>query len=162
MLQAIKTALRITTNAFDSELYDLEAAAVADLGIAGVIPAAAQTVSAASNAAGVTVLVDAEKYKAAVTVPGVNVFAYDGTGWKLNGAEVDPEAYGLTITGAAANNTVSVTLDYAFAPIVNRAVITYCKLHFGEPADPERLKRAYDEQKAQLATATGWTDWGAV
>ena len=44
--------------------------------------------------------------------------------------------------------------------LVERAIITYCKLHFGIPDDAERLKRAYDEQKAQLVTATGYTNWG--
>lgn len=40
--------------------------------------------------------------------------------------------------------------------LIITAVITYVKLHFGEPSDPERLKRSYDEQKAQLITATGY------
>jgi hypothetical protein len=40
--------------------------------------------------------------------------------------------------------------------LIKTAVITYVKLHFGEPSDPERLKRSYDEQKAQLITATGY------
>ena len=44
--------------------------------------------------------------------------------------------------------------------LVLRAVTTYCKMNFGEPDEYERLKRSYDEQKAQLATATGWTTWG--
>lgn len=43
--------------------------------------------------------------------------------------------------------------------IVLRAVITYCKMSFGLPEDYDRLKRSYDEQKAQLATCTGYTDW---
>ena len=43
--------------------------------------------------------------------------------------------------------------------LVERAIITYCKMSFGIPEDYDRLKRAYDEQKAQLATATGYTDW---
>ena len=43
--------------------------------------------------------------------------------------------------------------------IVRLAVITYCRLHFGQPDDYDRLKRSYDEQKAQLATCTGYTDW---
>lgn len=47
-------------------------------------------------------------------------------------------------------------------PLVERAVITYCKLHFGIPEDAERLKVSYDEQKAQLVTATGYTIWGDV
>lgn len=37
MLDKVKLALRITTNAFDSELNDLIEAAYDDLGIAGVI-----------------------------------------------------------------------------------------------------------------------------
>ena len=50
---------------------------------------------------------------------------------------------------------VPETLD----AIVQLAVITYCRLHFGQPDDYDRLKRSYDEQKAQLATCTGYTDW---
>jgi hypothetical protein len=49
----------------------------------------------------------------------------------------------------------NTTLD----ALVQLAVITYCKLHFGKPDDYDRLKRSYDEQKAQLATCTGYTDW---
>lgn len=45
-------------------------------------------------------------------------------------------------------------------PLIIRAVITYCKVNFGEPSEPERLKSAYDEQKAQLQMASGYTDWG--
>jgi hypothetical protein len=44
--------------------------------------------------------------------------------------------------------------------IVKRAIITFCKLSFGLPEDYDRLKMSYDEQKAQLSTATGYTDWG--
>lgn len=43
--------------------------------------------------------------------------------------------------------------------LVQLAVITYCRLNFGEPDEYDRLKRSYDEQKAQLATCTGYTDW---
>ena len=45
--------------------------------------------------------------------------------------------------------------------LVNQALITYFLLHFGEPDDKVyvRLKQSYDEQKAQLATCTGYTDW---
>ena len=87
MLEKVKLALRITTDAFNSELNDLIAAAQLDLGIAGVV------------------------------VP----------------AEIDA--------------------------IVSRAIITYCKIHFGEPDDYDRLKASYDEQKAQLSMATGYTTW---
>lgn len=50
---------------------------------------------------------------------------------------------------------VPQTLD----DICLRAVITYCKMNFGLPEDYDRLKRSYDEQKAQLVTCTGYTDW---
>lgn len=88
MLDKVKMALRITTNAYNDELNDLIAAAELDLGVAGVV------------------------------LP----------------AEIDA--------------------------LVTRAIITYCKMHFGIPEDADRLKLSYDEQKAQLVTATGYTDWG--
>lgn len=87
MLDKVKLALRITTDAFDDELTDLIAAARLDLGIAGVI------------------------------VP----------------EEIDA--------------------------LVGLAIITYCRVHFGSPEEYDRLKAAYDEQKAQLMTATGYTVW---
>ena len=87
MLELVKLALRITTDAFDTELNLLIAAAQTDLGIAGV------------------------------TLP----------------AELDP--------------------------ICQRAIITYCKMNFGEPDEYDRLKASYDEQKAQLSMATGYTAW---
>lgn len=86
-LEKVKLALRISTNAFDSELGDLIAAAQQDLGIAGVV------------------------------VP----------------SELDA--------------------------IVSRAIITYCKMSFGLPEDYDKLKKSYDEQKAQLSNATGYTEW---
>jgi hypothetical protein len=88
MLEMVKTALRIKTTAYDSELTYLIEAAKLDLGIAGVV------------------------------VP----------------EELDE--------------------------IVKRAIITFCKLSFGLPEDYDRLKMSYDEQKAQLITATGYTNWG--
>ena len=45
-------------------------------------------------------------------------------------------------------------------PLVLRAVTTYCQMHFGLPDDYDRLKASYDEQKAQLSMATGYTNWG--
>lgn len=41
-------------------------------------------------------------------------------------------------------------------PLVLRAVITYCRMHFGSPSDYDRLKASYDEQKAQMQMATGY------
>lgn len=87
MLTATKLALRVTTDAFDSELSDLIAAALLDLGIAGV--------------------------------------------------------------------TNQDTTD----ALVRRAVITYCRMHFGQPDDYDRLNESYWQQKAQLSMATGYTTW---
>ena len=88
MLDKVKTALRIMTEAFDEELTGLIEAAQLDLGIAGVV--------------------------------------------------------------------VPETID----ALVTMAICTYCKMNFGLPEDYDRLKKSYDEQKAQLVTATGYTDWG--
>lgn len=88
IIDKVKTALRVSTTAYDDEIQDLIDAAQIDLQIAGVV--------------------------------------------------------------------VPAALD----PIVTRAIITYCKMSFGLPDDYDRLKASYDEQKAQLSTATGWTDWG--
>ena len=46
--------------------------------------------------------------------------------------------------------------------LVQQAQITYFLMHFGQTDDYDRLKRSYDEQKAQLATCTGYTDWGDI
>lgn len=43
--------------------------------------------------------------------------------------------------------------------LVNKAIITYCKMSFGIPEDYDKLKRSYDEQKAQLSNASGYTVW---
>lgn len=92
MLAEVKIALRLTTNAYDTDIQGLIDAAMLDLGIAGVV--------------------------------------------------------------------LPSTLD----AICERAVITYCKLHFLGLSENEwdRLKASYDEQKAQLSTATGYTDWGVI
>lgn len=39
------------------------------------------------------------------------------------------------------------------------AIKTYCRMHFHEPANYDKLKASYDEQKAQLQTAEGYTNW---
>lgn len=90
MLAKVKLALRITTNAYDTDIQGLIDAAKLDLGIAGVV--------------------------------------------------------------------LPATID----AICERAIITYCKLHFLGLSDNEwdRLKASYDEQKAQLSMATGYTTWG--
>lgn len=53
-----------------------------------------------------------------------------------------------------------VVLPEELDALAQKAVITYCKMSFGLPEDYDRLKKSYDEQKAQLVTATGYTNWG--
>lgn len=54
--------------------------------------------------------------------------------------------------GIAGLDTEIYTMDSNYT----QAIVTYCRLNFGSPEDYERLKRSYDEQKAQLMTATGY------
>lgn len=47
--------------------------------------------------------------------------------------------------------TGDVVTDYAVNDaLVGRAIITYCRANFGSPDDYDRIKKSYDEQKAQL------------
>ena len=46
------------------------------------------------------------------------------------------------------------------SPLVLRAIMTYVRLHFGDPDNPERLRQSYAEQRGQLMATTGFTDWG--
>ena len=51
--------------------------------------------------------------------------------------------------------------------LVRQAIVTYCKLNFGTPYEDSNmrksyyanLKSTYDELKAQLGMATGYTEW---
>lgn len=52
-------------------------------------------------------------------------------------------------------------VDYSVNdPLVQKAILTYARMSFGSPANYDKLKASYDEQKAQLMNATGYTDWG--
>lgn len=64
----------------------------------------------------------------------------------IDAACADLGVAGITATSASA------VLD----PILMQAVITYCRVNFGSPADYDRLKASYDEQKAQLQSCTGY------
>ena len=64
---------------------------------------------------------------------------------------IDAAKLDLGIAGVVVPQTVD--------SIVTKAIITYCKMSFGLPEDYDRLKRSYDEQKAQLSNATGYTVW---
>lgn len=49
----------------------------------------------------------------------------------------------------------TTTLD----PLTEKAILTYVRMSFGAPSNYDQLKAAYDEQKAQLMNATGYTEW---
>lgn len=53
-----------------------------------------------------------------------------------------------------------VVLPDTIDALTTKAIITYCKMSFGLPEDYDKLKKSYDEQKAQLSNATGYTNWG--
>lgn len=56
-----------------------------------------------------------------------------------------------------------VTEDDTSNALIIRAICTYCKIHFGDVNGVEmfdRLQASYNEQKAQMSMATGYTDWG--
>lgn len=52
-----------------------------------------------------------------------------------------------------------VVLPEELDAVCNKAIITYVRANFGEPDEYDRLKASYDEQKAQLSMATGYTEW---
>lgn len=52
--------------------------------------------------------------------------------------------------------------EESLTPLIQRAVITYCRIHFGQPDDYERLKASYDEQKAQLLMSSEYTEWSVI
>lgn len=87
LIDDVKLACRVKTNAFDSQFTDLIESAKLDLGIAGV--------------------------------------------------------------------EVPASMD----ALVKTAICTYCAIHFGLPDQYGDLKKSYDEQKAQLSNASGYTDW---
>ena len=86
LIDTCKTAMRITTNAYDTEIQEYIDSAKLDLGIAGVETATTDS-------------------------------------------------------------------------LINKAIMTYVRMSFGAPSNYDKLKASYDEQKAQLMNATGYTDW---
>ena len=72
----------------------------------------------------------------------------------------DDELEELIEAAQADLGIAGIIIDEDTPALIRQAVKTYCRLHFKSPADYDRLKAAYDEQKAQLMTATGFTDWG--
>ena len=83
---------------------------------------------------------------------------------RLTTEEFDDEL--LDIINAALKDLgiAGITEQSTTNELIIRAIITYAKFHFGDVdqlGDFDRLKQSYDEQKAQLSMATGYTNWNA-
>lgn len=80
-----------------------------------------------------------------------------GAMWLTSDTSHDAELTSLINAACADLGIVGVTAESDTSdPLLIRAVITYCRLMFGSPDDYDKLKKSYDEQKAQLITATGY------
>lgn len=53
-----------------------------------------------------------------------------------------------------------VVSEDSVSPMVLRALMTYVRMHFGDPDNWDRLRVAYDRQLGQLMTTSGYTNWG--
>lgn len=73
--------------------------------------------------------------------------------------DFDDELTDLINASVRDMNLAGVSETELTDPLIIRAVITYCKMNFGEPDQYDRLKQSYDEQKAQMGMATGYTTW---
>ena len=80
-------------------------------------------------------------------------------GLRIKSTAYDEELADLIAAAQTDMGIAGVVVPSTLDEIVTKAIITYCKMSFGLPEDYDRLKRSYDEQKAQLVTATGYTDW---
>lgn len=79
---------------------------------------------------------------------------------RLTTTAYDTELTNLLDSALLDLGVAGVEVPDSLDALVQTACITYVKVNFGSPSDFDRLKRAYDEQKAQLVTCTGYTDWG--
>ena len=79
---------------------------------------------------------------------------------RISTTSLDSELTDLIKSAQTDLGIAGVSVPSTLDEICTTAIITYCKMHFGLPEDTEWLKKSYDEQKAQLVTATGYTNWG--
>lgn len=75
--------------------------------------------------------------------------------------DFDNEIRGLVDAAIQDLGVAGVEIPEEESAIVIHAILTYVKCNFGSPEEYDRLKASYDEQKAQLSTCTGFTNWGA-
>ena len=72
----------------------------------------------------------------------------------------DVQVQGLLEAALLDLGVAGVEIPAELDALVTQAAVTYFLMNFGSPEEYDRLKRSYDEQKAQLATCTGYTVWG--
>lgn len=78
---------------------------------------------------------------------------------RISTDKYDAELNDLIASAKLDLGVAGVVVPQTVDALVTKAIITYCKMSFGLPEDYDRLKRSYDEQKAQMSNATGYTDW---
>ena len=78
---------------------------------------------------------------------------------RITSSVFDSELTDLIASAKLDLGIAGVTLPTTLDEICTTAIITYCKMNFGNPENYDRLKKAYYEQKAQLSMSTGYTTW---
>ena len=78
---------------------------------------------------------------------------------RIKGNDFDLQLLDLIQSAQMDLGIAGVITPEDFDAVTRTAVVTYVRIHFGQPDEYDQLKRSYDEQKAQLATSTGHTDW---
>lgn len=78
---------------------------------------------------------------------------------RIKGNDFDLQLLDLIQSAQMDLGIAGVITPEDFDAVTRTAVVTYVRMHFGQPDEYDQLKRSYDEQKAQLATSTGHTDW---
>lgn len=86
---------------------------------------------------------------------------------RVTSTAYDDELADLIEAGLADLNITDIDSDLLvngseLDPLVQRAVITYCKMNFGYLSDEQyqKFKESYDEQKAQMLMSSNYTTWG--
>lgn len=78
------------------------------------------------------------------------------TALRITATAYDSELTDLINAAALDLGIAGVEVPAETDALINTAVITYVKSHFGMPENYDKLKASYDEQKAQLKVATGY------
>lgn len=83
--------------------------------------------------------------------------------WNRTDNTFDTEINSLIESAKIDLGIAGVTLPTPYNDMADRAIVLYCLFHLelehGDPNKSEKFKTAYDEVKAQLSMATGYTAW---